>query len=139
YVAACVQEEHDKHTLPLLFTTDLSAGEIIRGKWLARVVHIGSILLAGLPILSFVQLWGGIDMPMIAANFVNTACWLCSVAAFSLMAATQSSTLARALVKSYLSLLATVACGSCCCLPFSFYGDIVFLLRPIADREYGYL
>jgi ABC-type transport system involved in multi-copper enzyme maturation permease subunit len=139
YVAASVQEERDTRTLPILFTTDLSAGEIIRGKWLARVGHVGSILLGGLPILCFVQLWGGIDMPMIAANFCNTACWLCSVAAFSLMMATRSRSMVGSLVKSYVGLGIAIGCVSCSCVPFGFEGGSVLLLLPFAARTDGYM
>ncbi|MBI1832198.1 MAG: ABC transporter permease, partial [Planctomycetes bacterium] len=138
YVASSVYEEHDKRMLPVLFTTDLSAGEMVRGKWLARVVLVGSVLPGGLPVLSFAQLWGGIDMPMIAANFLNTASWLFSVGAFSMMMATQSGSLAYALFKTYGWILATVLVISCCCVPLEFHGELVFLLRPFQDKPYGY-
>jgi ABC-type transport system involved in multi-copper enzyme maturation permease subunit len=137
YIAAGVHEERDKRTLPLLFTTHLTAREIVRGKWVSRVGHVGGVLLGGLPILCFVQLWGGIDMPMIAANFCNTGFWLLSVAAFSLMIATQSRSLIRSVVKTYLFLPATMLIVICCCLPFEVSGELVFLLRPFGGAD-GY-
>ncbi|MBM3993319.1 MAG: hypothetical protein FJ303_04065 [Planctomycetes bacterium] len=115
YVAASVFEERDHGTLPMLFTTDLSSGEIVRGKWLDRVVLVGSVLLGGLPVLSFVQLWGGIDMPMIAANYLNTGCWLLTVGSFSMMMATQSRSLAFAVGKTYAWLYGTLLVVFCCC------------------------
>ena len=137
YVASSVHEERDKRTLPMLFTTQLTAREIVLGKWLARVGQVGIILLGGLPILSFVQLWGGIDMPMIAANFVNTGCWLVSLGAFSMMMATQSRSVARSVVKTYLLPTLVFAVFLCCCMPTGFRGDLVFLLRPL-DGPDGY-
>jgi ABC-type transport system involved in multi-copper enzyme maturation permease subunit len=136
YVAASVHEERDKRTLPLLFTTHLTAREIVRGKWLSRIGHVGGVLLGGLPVLSFVQLWGGIDMPMIAANFCNSGLWLLSVAAFSMMIATQSHTMTHSVVKTYMFLLVIIIVISCCCLPM--HGELVFLLHPIGAEVYGY-
>ncbi|MBI3824163.1 MAG: ABC transporter permease subunit [Planctomycetes bacterium] len=138
YIAASVHEERDRRTLPMLFTTQLTAHEIVNGKWLARVGHVGGILLGGLPILSFAQLWGGIDMPMIAANFCNAGLWLISIASFSAMMATQSRTLIRGLVKTYLLLFGAALVFTCCCVPWSWHGQYVVLVRPDADATNGY-
>jgi ABC-type transport system involved in multi-copper enzyme maturation permease subunit len=143
YVSASIHEERDKRTLPILFTTHLTAREIVLGKWLACVGQVGMVLLGGLPVLSFVQLWGGIDMALIAANFCVTAGWLVSIGAFSAMTATASRTLARAIVKTYLivgGMLLSATC--CCCVPFCFHNDlpsgVPFLLRPSGGPS-GYL
>jgi len=139
YCAASVFEERDKRTLPILFTTHLTAREILLGKLVSRVGHVGAVVLAGLPILAIAQLWGGIDMPMIAANFWNTGLWLVSVGTFSLMVATQSRSLVIALVKTYLVLVGASCISMCCCgflqLPFGFF----FLLQPGAGRADNYL
>jgi ABC-type Na+ efflux pump permease subunit len=137
YVASSVHEERDKRALPLLFTTHLTAGEIVRGKWLARVGHVGSILLAGLPVLSFAQLWGGIDMPMIAANFVNTACCLASLGAFSMLMAVQSRTVARSVVKIYAFLLGAGLLLLCCCIPIGVSPVLLLLPSPLIGPQ-GY-
>jgi hypothetical protein len=63
-MAASIQEERD--------TTHLPAREIVLGKWLSRCVYVGMVLLAGLPVLTAVPLWGGIAMVTIAANFLHT-------------------------------------------------------------------
>ncbi len=130
YIGTSVFEERDRRTLQLLFTTDLSAREIVVGKWLSRVGHVGAILLSGLPVLAFAQLWGGIDMPMIAANFWNTGLWLLSVGAFTMFVAQQSASLVGALVKTYLLLSLLL---NCCCGPLEVNGAASpFLLRPPA-------
>jgi ABC-type transport system involved in multi-copper enzyme maturation permease subunit len=136
YVAASVHEERDKRTLPMLFTTHLSAREILLGKLVSRMGHVGSVLFAGLPILAIIQLWGGIDMPMIAANFLNTGCLLASVGAVSLMAATRWDSMIIALVKIYLLLAATICCG---CLPLHALGIYLSILAPFGDGPDGYL
>src|SRR5262249_48760671 len=137
-VSASVHEERDKGTLPLLFTTQLTAREIVRGKWVARVVHVGSILLGGLPVLALIQLWGGIDMPVIAANFANTAAWLVSVAAFSMMLATRSCTMVRSLVRIYAAMvggLGVIACG----FAPTIGAHHLFLLQPVENAADGYV
>jgi ABC-type transport system involved in multi-copper enzyme maturation permease subunit len=49
------------------------------------MVHLGGVLLAGLPILSLAQLWGGVDMVTLVLNFANTFFNLLTVGCFSLM------------------------------------------------------
>ena len=113
-MATAIQEERDTHTLMLLFTTQLTAWQIVLGKLVSRIAQVGSILLAGLPILSFVQLWGGIDMPMIAANFWNTAMLLLLVGMLSLSIAIANHGVFRAAGLSYLIIWGTLTLSTCC-------------------------
>ncbi len=137
YIAAGIQEERNRRTLPLLFTTHLSAWEIVTGKLLSRVVLVGSVLLSGLPVLAFAQLWGGIDMEMIAANFWNTFLLLFSVGAFSMFTAIESRSLIMALVKSYFPLAGIFMCA---CGPLDLaHGSSPYLLRPSSGGADNYL
>lgn len=116
YMAASIQEERDNRTLPLLFTTHLTAGEIVLGKWLSRSVQVGSVLLAGLPVLSLAQLWGGVDMRLIAVHFLNTALVLASVGALSMFIAVQNRSMLLAVGKTYFVLISALLLfgfGSC--------------------------
>ena len=85
YLGSAVAEERERGTLQLLFTTHLRDREIVLGKLMSRMVHLGAILLAGLPILSLAQLWGGVDMGILALNFVNTLMNLLSVGSLSIL------------------------------------------------------
>jgi ABC-type transport system involved in multi-copper enzyme maturation permease subunit len=139
YCVASIQEERDKQTLALLFTTQLSAWGILLGKLLSRAAHVAGVVAAGLPILSFVQLWGGIDMPMIAANFWNTALLIVSVGALSLLVASRVHRLASALTLTYFALLAALLWMMCCCVPVaSFNRSTLFLLTPSGALNTGY-
>jgi len=136
YMAASIQEERDKGTLPLLFTTHLTAREIVLGKWLSRCIQVGTVLLAGLPVLALTQLWGGIDMPMIAANFLHTGMLLLAVGAFSMKVAVQQSSLLVALFRTYASM--TVLGAACmsplaCCLERT-----IFMLTPFGNGPGNY-
>ncbi len=85
YLGSCVTEERERRSLELLFMSPLRNHEILFGKLFARMAHLGGILLAGLPILSLAQLWGGVDMAALVLNFVNTFFNLLTVGCFSLL------------------------------------------------------
>src|SRR5262249_60934626 len=65
YLAGAIAEEKDRRTLPLLFLTPLYDREIVLGKLFARLAHLGGVLLTGVPILSLLLLWGGVDRPVL--------------------------------------------------------------------------
>src|SRR5262249_11663219 len=73
YLAGAVVEEKERGTLDLLFTTHLRDREIVLGKLAGRLVHLAGILAAGLPLLTLVQLWGGVDIYALLAAFLVTA------------------------------------------------------------------
>ena len=136
YCAASIQEERDKHTFALLFTTQLTARQIVQGKLLSRIGHVGSVLLAGLPVLSFVQLWGGIDMPMIAANFWNTAMLLLSVG--RIQHGDGASDSARCRGPSGATYLILIGSLTCCCAPVEVNFAHVFFFAPYGEGADGY-
>ena len=67
------QEWIDLREIATDVTTALTSREIVVGKMLGRLAHIGGVLLAALPVLSLAQLWGGIDVTVLLANFAVTA------------------------------------------------------------------
>src|SRR5437867_873008 len=60
YVATAIALEKERRTIDYLFTTDLRNHEIVLGKWSARTANVIMLMLAGLPILAFARLFGGI-------------------------------------------------------------------------------
>jgi ABC-type transport system involved in multi-copper enzyme maturation permease subunit len=101
YLAGAVAEEKEKKTLDLLFTTALTDREIVLGKLLGRLAHVGGVLLAGLPVLALAQLWGGVDVAVVLANFAVAGLTLLSVGGVSLLCSAVSNTTLSALVLSY--------------------------------------
>lgn len=138
YIGASIQEERNRRTLPLLFTTHLTAWEIVLGKLLSRVGHVGGVLLSGLPVLAFAQLWGGIDMEMIAANFWNTFLLLLSVGAFSMVMAIQSRSLLAALLKSYLLAVPLILIIGACFRANGYFWSSPYLLNPASGGAHNY-
>jgi ABC-type transport system involved in multi-copper enzyme maturation permease subunit len=120
YVAGTVVEERERGTLDLLFTSHLTDREIVLGKLASRSVHLGAILLTGLPLLAITQLWGGVDVRLLLAAFLATALNVLAVAAVSVRGSAQARTLSEALANSY---------GSAG--PFFLLGGMCFALTPV--------
>ncbi|MCE9564445.1 MAG: ABC transporter permease [Planctomycetes bacterium] len=61
FTAAAITDEKERKTLHFLLATDLTGREIIFGKLAARVGALLTLVIAGLPIIAFMQLFGGIE------------------------------------------------------------------------------
>ena len=68
YTAGAITEEKETGTLQYLFVTDLSSGDIVLGKLFSRLLNLGLFLLTGLPILSLIQLLGGLPTDLLWAG-----------------------------------------------------------------------
>jgi ABC-type transport system involved in multi-copper enzyme maturation permease subunit len=101
YLASAIAEEKERRTLELLFTTQLSDTEIILGKFLSRIIHLFGFVIAGFPILSLIQIWGGIDMLLIAGNLVNTLLNILTIGSLCLSVSVRSRTVSEAVMASY--------------------------------------
>jgi ABC-type transport system involved in multi-copper enzyme maturation permease subunit len=101
YVCGAIIEEKKRRTLDLLFTTQLSNREIVLGKLGARYAHLAVVLLASLPLLVFVQLWGGIDMEFLVFHYVHVLLALLLACALCMWASAECGNLVEALVLSY--------------------------------------
>ncbi len=110
YVGSAITEEKERKTLDLLFATQMRDHEIVLGKLLSRIVHLGMILLSGLPVLSMAQLWGGIDFPILAANFLNTGLILLSVGSVSILVSTICRRVMTAIITIYCVVLPVMLC-----------------------------
>lgn len=81
FTAAAITDEKERKTLDFLLVTDLSAREIVFGKLGARVGVLGTFVLAGLPILSMIQFFGGIDPRFVLIAGVVTLVSILSLSA----------------------------------------------------------
>jgi ABC-type transport system involved in multi-copper enzyme maturation permease subunit len=111
YLGSAIAEEKERRTLELLFTTHLNNTEIILGKLISRVIHLVGFVIAGLPILSLIQFWGGIDMLLIAGNLVNTILNIISIGSVCLLASVLARSVTAAVMTSYAVILPI---GFCC-------------------------
>jgi ABC-type transport system involved in multi-copper enzyme maturation permease subunit len=65
-----IATERERRTIEYLFATDLSNLEIVLGKTLARLLLVGQLVLASLPILFLFRLLGGIPADLLVASFL---------------------------------------------------------------------
>jgi ABC-type Na+ efflux pump permease subunit len=106
YTAGAVAEEKERKTLEYLLATDLRNREIVLGKLVARMLNLSLLLLAGLPILGFLQFLGGVDPGLVLAGFAATALTMFSLAGLSIYNSVQCRRARDAIVLTYLGFLA---------------------------------
>jgi ABC-type Na+ efflux pump permease subunit len=83
--AGSIAEEKDRKTLEFLLTTGLRGHEIVLGKLLSRLAYVILLVLTGLPVLSFLQLLGGVDPKLMLGGFAASALTLLSLACLSML------------------------------------------------------
>lgn len=96
-----VAQEKDKRTLILLLMTHMPNRELVLGKLAAAFLHVGSLVLAGLPVFTIVILLGGVAPSQVAVVTVVTL-------ASSLLAASLGNFIAFWREKTFQSLSMTL-------------------------------
>jgi ABC-type transport system involved in multi-copper enzyme maturation permease subunit len=114
YLAGSVVEEKQRKTLDLLFTSHLTDREIILGKLAARSVHLGGVLLAGLPLLALIQLWGGVDARLLTAAYLMAGLNLLTIGAVCVLCSVQARTVTGAVFASYIATAILSSLCACC-------------------------
>jgi len=101
-VAGAIAEEKERRTLEFLLATDLNDREILFGKLATRVGSLLLLLAAGLPILTLMQFFGGIDPDLVIAGFVATVLIVLTLAAVGMAASVLSRKARDAIALTYL-------------------------------------
>jgi ABC-type transport system involved in multi-copper enzyme maturation permease subunit len=104
-LAGCIAEEKQRKTMDFLLTTELTRPEIVLGKLCSRLLLMCLLMLAGLPVLSMVQLFGGIDKELLQVGFIASFALLLSLASLSLCMSVFARSVRESLLKSYLIVL----------------------------------
>jgi len=102
YTAGAIAEEKERKTLEFILATDLRNREIILGKVVSRLLNLSLLLLAGVPILAFLQLLGGVDFTLALAAFAATALTMYSLAGLSILNSVLCRRARDAIVLTYL-------------------------------------
>lgn len=105
-VAGTIATERERRTIEHLFASTLTNGEIVLGKLAAKLVHILTLVLAGVPILALMMLLGGIAPEAILAMTIIAFCTLMSVCGLSIAASAWSAKARTAISWAYLVLTA---------------------------------
>src|SRR5438128_3687512 len=110
YIGPAIAAERDKRGLDLLRCSPLSEREVVVGKLASRLVHLAGVLLTGLPILSLVQFFGGVDMNLLLAGFVVTGFTLLSVGGVTILVSSFSTTAWAAVLEAYVVTFFVMGC-----------------------------
>jgi ABC-type transport system involved in multi-copper enzyme maturation permease subunit len=100
-VSGVIADEKRRKTLHYLLASRLSGPEIVIGKLLARMLHIGVLLAVSLPVLSMLVLLGGVDplLILLVCGAAASTAWF--LAALSIWVSTIARRAREALFISY--------------------------------------
>ncbi|HEV3116867.1 MAG TPA: ABC transporter permease subunit [Gemmataceae bacterium] len=104
YLAGVITDEKERRTLEYLLATDLRNREIVLGKLGARFANLGLMLLTGLPIVSLMELMGGVEPLLVLAGFGVALMTAFSLAGLCGLTSVYARTTRTALVLVYLTL-----------------------------------
>jgi ABC-type transport system involved in multi-copper enzyme maturation permease subunit len=106
FVAGAIAEEKERQTLDYLLTTDLRNREIVLGKLVSRLGNLALLVLSGLPILSLMEMLGGVEPRLVLGAFAVTGITLVFLAAVSLLCSVHARRARDAILLTYLLVLA---------------------------------
>lgn len=101
-VAGTIADEKQRKTLHYLLSSRLTGAEIVLGKLGSRLLNVLVIMGAGLPIVSLMTLFGGIDPLVILATYAETFMAVYFLAALSIWVSVQSKKPREAVSLMYL-------------------------------------
>jgi ABC-type transport system involved in multi-copper enzyme maturation permease subunit len=101
FLGGVIAGEREERTLEQLFTTQLSNSQIVIGKLASRVVGLIGLLICGLPVLSFVSLFGGVDPGTMLRCWSATILAILYASAHTIYFTTITKTPLGALVRTY--------------------------------------
>ena len=101
-VAGTVADEKQRKTLHYLLASRLTSLEIVVGKLAARLLQVGILILVGLPIISILTLFGGLDPPLVLLAFLGTFSTAYCLGGLSIYVSTVSRRARDAIVMTYL-------------------------------------
>ncbi len=101
YVASAIVEEKENRTLEILCLSFLTDREMVLGKLGARLMHLGSIVLGGFPLLVFMHLWGNVDIAFLVYHEANTFLLLLTGGGICILISAQSEGVFQAITRSY--------------------------------------
>lgn len=106
YTAPVLVELKERRVLDFLLVTELSDHEIVLGLFCSRLAKLGLVLLAGLPILSLLELLGGIAPTAILGSFASSGFLALMLGGLSIVSSVHSRTTFGAIVGSYILFVA---------------------------------
>ncbi|MDB5350480.1 MAG: hypothetical protein JWN86_1727 [Planctomycetota bacterium] len=100
-VAGVIANERQRKTLHYLLASQLTSAEIVLGKLMARMLHVAVFLAIGLPIMSLLSLFGGVDPLLVMLSVTSTFSMAFFLAALSVLCSTVSKRVREAISAAY--------------------------------------
>ena len=105
YSGGAIAGDRERKVLEMVFGTPLNNLELIAGKFLVRVFQLCSLLLAGVPVVAFCLLLGGVSGEQLLATVVLTLTMVLFVCSFGLLISIGARRTYMAVTLTYLLLL----------------------------------
>jgi ABC-type transport system involved in multi-copper enzyme maturation permease subunit len=122
FAAAIITEERERKTLELLLAAPLTGWDLVAGKLFARLLFVGGVLLAGLPVMAMLRVFGGIAYNELALVYLGLFANLLGIGGFAAAIAASSQSYRVALYATWAGL------GVCSCVPvFSPFPALVWM------------
>ncbi|MFO0958707.1 MAG: ABC transporter permease subunit [Isosphaeraceae bacterium] len=100
-VAGCVADESQRKTLHYLLASCLSGGEIVLGKLAARLMMMIVLITVGLPILSLLGLFGGVDPKRVAWGYAGTISTVLALSGLAILVSVHARRVRDAILLTY--------------------------------------
>ncbi len=114
FTATAIAEEKERRTLEYLLATDLENREIVLGKLVSRLLALLLLLVSGLPVLSFVQLLGGVDPNLVLAGFAATVVTMLSLGSLGILNSVLAARPRGAVFSTYIQAGGYLILSTCC-------------------------
>jgi ABC-type transport system involved in multi-copper enzyme maturation permease subunit len=101
FLCGTIASEREERTLEMLFTTQLTDREIVFGKLVSRVAVLVILILCGLPIMSVIMFFGGIDPASLWRVLASTLLAILVTGAFAIYFSAITKSPMGALVRTY--------------------------------------
>ena len=101
YVASAIAEERENQTLEALFISPLTDRQIVLGKFGGRLLHLGAVILAGVPLLAFMHMWGNVSVSMLIYHLCNTYLLAMAASSVCILVSTNMPAVFQAVTTSY--------------------------------------
>lgn len=100
-VAGSIADEKQRKTLHYLMASQLSSTEIVLGKAAARLLRLGVLGAIGLPVLSLIGLFGGVDYEQAAFVYAGTITTTFFLASIAILCSVHAARPRDAIVQTY--------------------------------------
>lgn len=101
-LAGSIAEETQRKTLHYLLASRLTSPEIVLGKLCARLLHVYVFVAIGLPVMSLIGLFGGVDPRLVVASTAVTLTTAFFLAGLSILVSTITRRPREAIIVTYL-------------------------------------